>query len=184
MTLSEFDDGKKTDFRATIAMVADVSTADVKIMKVESMDSISSDRRQLLLTGIRIDMSVKAADKNTADAMGAKLTVTAINTKLQEAGMPAATILEAPKTEISDEANGGSVLSVIIGAAAGGLSVLIGIACCFFRRYNHNSCGCQLWWTTTTTTTETEFPSLYSKRRQPDWELTRDKISSAGPIWP
>jgi len=86
-------------------------------------------------------MSVTAASQNAADALGAKLTVTAINAKLQLAGLPAATILEAAKTAPSGDGGsrsvvsaGGGMLPAIIGAAAG-LVVLLAIAFFFYRRY-------------------------------------------------
>jgi len=104
MTVTEFDTGKQATFRLAIGAAAGVSMADVTIVKVESISSarqrggMVTTRRRLLAAGIRIDMSVKAANKNAADALGAKLTITVINAKLQQAGMPAAAILEAPKT--------------------------------------------------------------------------------------
>jgi len=86
-------------------------------------------------------MSVTAASQNAADALGAKLTVTAINAKLQLAGLPAATILEAAKTapsgdggSTSNAAASGGMLPAIIGAAAG-LVVLLASAFFFYRRY-------------------------------------------------
>jgi hypothetical protein len=96
--------------------------------------------RRLLAAGIRVDMSVKAANQNAGDALGAKLTATAINAQLRQAGLPAATILETARTapsgegsSTSDEAGGGGMLPVIIGAAVG-LTVLLAIAFFMYRR--------------------------------------------------
>ena len=89
--------------------VTGVSNADVSIDNIESISTarrglnISIPMRRLLAEGVRIDMSIKVADKTAADAMHAKLTVTAINTKLQESGLPAVTILEAPKSVASQD---------------------------------------------------------------------------------
>jgi len=146
MTMTEFTDGKKANFRAAIAEVAGVSNAEVIIDKIESISTARSGggvARRLLATGIRIDMHVEAADKNIASALGAKLTATAINAKLQQAGLPHATILEAPKTAASvnlsnasgaqESGIGASMLPAIIGAGIG-LVVLSGIAVCLYLR--------------------------------------------------
>jgi len=146
LTIAKFDAGKQA-FRGAIAAAASVSSVDVTIVKVTSISGarrgleIRDARRHLLAAGIRVDMSVTAASQNAADALGAKLTVTAINAKLQQAGLPAATILEAAKTapsgdgsSTSNAAAGGGMLPAIIGAAAG-LVVLLAIAVCFYRRY-------------------------------------------------
>jgi len=108
MTLSEFDAGKQATFREAIADAAGVWIADVTIIKVASISSarrgeeIRAVMRRLLASGIRIDMIIKRATQNTA----AKLTITVINNKLQQVGLPAATILEAPKTAASGEVGG------------------------------------------------------------------------------
>jgi len=69
------------------------------------------------------------------------MTVTAINTKLQQAGLPVATILEEARTAPNGDATStsdadvvGGMLPVIIGAAAG-LAVLLAIAFFFYWRY-------------------------------------------------
>ena len=99
MTLSEFDEGKRANFMVAIATTAGVLNADVIIDKVETIDNARRGQntlaatRRLLATGIRIDIRIKAADENAAEAMGARLTITAINEKLQQAGLPPAAIL-------------------------------------------------------------------------------------------
>ena len=157
LTLSDFDDSKQSTFTAAMAVVSGVSIADVSIDNIESISTarrglnISIPMRRLLAEGVRIDMSIKVADKTAADAMHAKLTVTAINTKLQESGLPAATILEAPKTIVNGEgesassaeedkyniggASSTSMLPAIIGAASG-LAVLLGVAFFLCRWYS------------------------------------------------
>ena len=153
ITVSEFDEGTKKSFKSSIAEVAGVSTADVIIDKIESITTARSGggisvSRRLLVAGIRIDMNIQAADKNTADALGAKLTVTAINSKLQQAGLPSVTILKAPTTTANrdgsstsgthDDGGGAGVsnmLPAIIGAGVG-FVVLLLLAFCFYRQYS------------------------------------------------
>ena len=83
---------------------------DVTIVRIESINSARWERairhvamRRLLAAGIRVDMSVKAASQNEADTLCAKFTVTSMNAKLQQAGLPAATLLEAAMTAPSGD---------------------------------------------------------------------------------
>ena len=151
MTVADFDDGKQATFKTAIAAAAGVSSADVTIVKIESISSARRGGairhvtlRRLLAAGIRIDISVKAANQNAGDALGAKLTVTSINAQLQQAGLPAATLLEAATTAPSGEGSstsdgaGGGMLPVIIGAAVG-LTVLLAIALFVYRRYRQKA---------------------------------------------
>jgi len=147
MTVAEFDDGKQATFKTAIAAAAGVLSADVTIVKIESISSARRGgaichvaMRCLLAAGIRIDMSIKAANQNAGDTVGAKLTATAINAQLQQAGLPAATLLEAARTapsgkgsSTSDGAGGNGMLPVIIGATVG-LTVLLVIAFFLYRR--------------------------------------------------
>ena len=148
MTVAEFDAGKQATFKTAIAAVPGVSNADVTIVKIESISSARRGgairhvtMRHLLAAGIRINISVKAANQNAGDALGAKLTVTAINAQLQQAGLLATTILEAARTAPSGEGSstsdgtaGGGMLPVIVGVAVG-LTVLLAIALFLYRRY-------------------------------------------------
>jgi len=153
ITMSEFDEGKKASFKSAIAEAVGVSTVDVIIDKIESITTARSGvdisaARHLLASGIRIDMHLQAANKDTADILGAKLTVTTINAKLQQAGLPSATILEAPQTatrgdggstsaaqEDEDGAAVSNILPAIIGAGVG-FAILLVIVFCFYRRYS------------------------------------------------
>jgi len=153
ITMSEFDEGKKASFKSSIAEAAGVSIADVIIDRIQHITTARSRAgisaaRCLLALGIRIHMHLQAADKNTADILGAKLTVTAINAKLQQAGLPSATILEAPQTATSGDggstnaaqedeggAGVGNMLPAIIGAGVG-FVILLAIAFCFYRWYS------------------------------------------------
>ena len=140
MTLSEFDDSKQATFITAIASAAGVSNADVTIVSVESISGarrrgeISVARRRLLAPGIRIDMSVMAANQNAANALRQKLTDTVINTKLQQAGLPAATILDArtaailevPQTPASAGSTTGGAAAAANGGSGGMLPAIIG----------------------------------------------------------
>jgi len=94
--------------------------------------------------GIRIDIKIKAANQNAADAVGATLTVTAINAKLQQAGLPAVTMLEEATTAPSPDGSSTSdgILPAIIGAATGLVGFLVTLAIAFF---------CYRWYRTTKT---------------------------------
>jgi len=87
LTKEEFDDEKQAKFKESIAKAAGASPADVSI---DGVEGISSARRRLLASGIRIDVSVKAEDNTAADAMVAGLTVDNINAELSKAGLPRA----------------------------------------------------------------------------------------------
>jgi hypothetical protein len=94
MTEAEFDDVKRQAFKEALARAAgpNTRTDHISIVKVET---INIDRRRLLAPGIRVDVSVDAADKSAADAIAARLTEEDINSELERAGLPAATLLEA-----------------------------------------------------------------------------------------
>lgn len=72
-----------------------MQNADVTLVKVESIsgalrgEEIHAARRQMLVAGIRIDLSINAARPRVP-----KLIVITINAQLQKAGLPADTILE------------------------------------------------------------------------------------------
>ena len=137
LSTADFDDAKQAKFKESIARAAGVSPADVTIDNVETL---SAARRRLLVSSIRIDVSVKAKDKAAADAMGAELTAGNINVELSKAGLPQAEVLIKPSTTtvsadsvvtVSDGSSrdqGGGVSALpIISGAVGGVS-LIGIA--------------------------------------------------------
>jgi len=124
MTVTKFNADKQAAFRVAIAAVAaGVSSADVTIENVESISGArrkeetrdasrhlekfgDASRHLLSAADIRVDMSVKAASQNAADALVQKLTITTINSKLQQVGLPAATLLDA--AEIAPSGEGGS----------------------------------------------------------------------------
>jgi len=136
MIKEQFDDEKQAKFKESIAKSAGASPADVSIDQVEA---ISSDRRRLLASGVRIDVSVQAEDKASADAMVAGLTIGNINAELSKTGLPRAEVLVEPSTAAvstgpatavsgsSSVEGGGGMAPIIIGGVVGGV-VLIGIS--------------------------------------------------------
>jgi len=95
MTKEAFNVDEQRKFKKSIAAAAGVSKDDVTI---DNIAVITTSRRRLLGASIRVDTSVKAKDKSSADALAAKLTVASINSELAKEGLPAATMLESPKT--------------------------------------------------------------------------------------
>ena len=81
LSVAEFIPEKQAKFKAAIARAAGASPADVAI---DNIEALSSDRRRLLASGVRLDVSVKAKDKAAADAMGAGLTAGNINAELSK----------------------------------------------------------------------------------------------------
>ena len=141
LTTDEFDDEKQAKFTAAIAKATGASPADVSIDQVEA---ISSARRRLLASGVRIDVSIKAKDQASADVMVAGLTVDDINAELSKAGLPRAEVLGKPSTTAvstggSSSAEGGGGMALIIGLTVGGVIALIGIVAVWLRRKKRTS---------------------------------------------
>jgi len=154
MTVSEFDAGKQATFKAATAAVSGVSNADVTIVTVEEaadalnadvtivkVESISGTRRgggmfpasrHLLTAGIRVRFTVVVATEEQVDALVAKLTITSINTQLQQAGWSADAMFEAGSSTTSGGGGGGGIAAII---ALSGLAFLLGIAFFFYRRF-------------------------------------------------
>lgn len=118
-----------------------MQNADVTLVKVESIsgalrgEEIHAARRQMLVAGIRIDLSINAARPRVP-----KLIVITINAQLQKAGLPADTILEAAAGQGSSTSEGGAegsssgILPVISGAVKG--PVFLVIAFCSYQWYS------------------------------------------------
>ena len=81
LSVAEFNLEKQAKFKEAIARAARSSPADVAI---DNIEALSSANRRLLASGVRVDVSVKAKDKASADAMGASLTVGNINDELSK----------------------------------------------------------------------------------------------------
>jgi hypothetical protein len=99
MTEAEFHDEKQQSFKEAIARTAGQAVrADHVIIDaidiIDAIEEMSTAARRLLSQGIRIAVSVNAVDKSAADAITVRLTAGAINTELNQAGLPPATFLE------------------------------------------------------------------------------------------
>ena len=92
-TKDEFDSQKQSQFKKSLASAAKVSTDDVSIDKIETL---TAARRRLLQGSIRVDTSIKAADKGQADAIASQLTEDNINAELEAELNVKATLLEKP----------------------------------------------------------------------------------------
>ena len=108
--------------------------------------------RRLLADSIRVETSVKAADKAATASMSAKLTTDSINRELAAAGLPAATVLEVAaesadgagsttSTSSAERSDEGAQLPLmaIRGGGGGGGALVLALACaafCYRRRRN------------------------------------------------
>ena len=95
LTIQEFNNSAQIKFKQSVARASGVSSTDVTIERIVDMNG-GTVRRRLLSTGIRVETSVKAPNESAASAISTSLTADTLNSALVEAGLPAATILEAP----------------------------------------------------------------------------------------
>lgn len=79
-----------------IASAAGAAPADVSIDKISS---IKTAGRRLLGESIRVDTSIKVADKSTGEGMVAKLSQDSINRELAKINLPASTAMEKATVE-------------------------------------------------------------------------------------
>jgi hypothetical protein len=122
---SEFTEDKQGKFRESIATAADAKPADVTI---DGIDTITTSvGRRLLSELVLVHITIKAADAKTADTMASSLTTDRINGALQKAGLPKATIKQAPTVEAVSTATSvnNSTTAPLIGGIVGGLVLLI-----------------------------------------------------------
>ena len=94
MTKAEFDGEKQQAFKEALAKTAGQGVRADQVF-IDSIEEISTAARRLLAQGIRVTVSVKATDQDAAAAIASRLTEEDINTELEEAGLPPATVLEA-----------------------------------------------------------------------------------------
>ena len=99
ISLDEFATSTQTKFKAAIDKAASELTVQVAIVDVQTINVPVDGQRRLLAASIRIDVSIRAADKFAADAMIAMLTIWNINAELLAAGLPEATMLEGPSSD-------------------------------------------------------------------------------------
>ena len=120
MTEAEFHDEKQQSFKEAIAKAA-AGQVRADHVTIDTIEEMSRAERRLLAQGIRVSVSVKAVDKSAADAITVRLTEGAINTELNQSGLPPATLLEAAAV-VNREAEGASALDSGDAASAGGAS--------------------------------------------------------------
>ena len=149
LTRQEFNDIAQITFKQSVARAAGVSSTDVSIDRILDMNDGGNVLRRLLTSSIRVDTSVQAPTESAASAISTSLTVETLNSALTTAGLPAATILEAPTfasdrqmttTPLSTPAvivepksEPGSNLAAIIGGAVGGVVLCVCVLCfCMF----------------------------------------------------
>ena len=92
LTEAEFDTAAQTSYKASVATVASVEASTV------SIDSITAvaRRRRLLSAGIEVETSVQATSSAAATSISTSITIEALNTQLDTAGLPAASMVSAP----------------------------------------------------------------------------------------
>ena len=95
MSRQEFNGSAQITFKRSVALAAGVSSTVVRIDRILDMDG-GVARRRLLATGIGVDTSVQAASESVASAISTSLTAETLNSALTAAGLPPATILQAP----------------------------------------------------------------------------------------
>ena len=149
LTRQEFNNVEQLKFKQSVARAAGVSNERVSIDRILDMNSSLPVLRRLLTTGIRVDTSIQAPNEITASAISTSVTAETLNSALTAAGLPAATILEAPTfasaremttTPLSTPAvieapksEPDSNLAAIIGGAVGGAVLCFCILCfCMF----------------------------------------------------
>ena len=114
-TVDTFMDAEKTAFKAGIAKVADVNTADVTINSVTTSVDIASSRRHLLATGIVVDFTIRVLDAASASATTQTISTTSAATMVATLKMSGLTNVESitvtldPKAPpATDEAKSGA----------------------------------------------------------------------------
>jgi len=147
MSLAAFTLDKQVAFKASLARAVSVSSEDVSIDKIESINR----RRHLLAESIRIETTFQATGKVAADEMAARLTPHKINIELTKAGVPAASVLVSAKSQrasdIADsspsvttkvKATSDDLHPAIIGGTVAGSCVLLMAmtVCMWFRPCN------------------------------------------------
>ena len=93
MTKAEFDDEKQQAFKEAIAKTAGQGVRADHVL-IDTIEEMSTAARRLLAQGIHVAVSVNAPGKDAAASIAASLTAAAINTELEKAGLPPATVLE------------------------------------------------------------------------------------------
>jgi hypothetical protein len=93
---SEFTVDKQMKLRESIAAAVGTKPADVTIEKFEIITGRRNFGRRLLSESVLVYIAVKASDAKEADGMAKSLTADKINKALENAGLPKATMKQAP----------------------------------------------------------------------------------------
>jgi hypothetical protein len=121
---SEFTEDKQSKFRQSIATAAGSKSADVTIDAIDTI--LTSVGRRLLSELVLVHITITAADVEGADAIASSLTTDRINAALENAGLPKATIKQAPTVEtVSTATSVNTSTAPLIGGIAGGLVLFI-----------------------------------------------------------
>ena len=110
LTLEEFDANMQAKFKTAMDAAASVLPVEVTIDNIQSIAVAGDGQRRLLSNGIQVDVSIRAADRISADAIVAMLTLWNINARLAENDLPEATILREPGTVGVGGSSGGRIL--------------------------------------------------------------------------
>lgn len=149
LTRQEFNSSAQITFKQSVARAAGVSGTDVSIDRILDMNDGGIVLRRLLTSSIRVDTSVQAPNEIAASAIMTSLTADSLNAALVSAGLPAATILEAPTFAsdrqmtttplptpvviVAPKSEPDSNLAAIIGGAVGGVVLCVCVLCfCIF----------------------------------------------------
>ena len=134
MSEDDFTEDKQAAFKTSVAIVAGVPKEDVTIVRIEIIST-----RRLLSESIRVEISVKAKDRSSANYIASKLTALQINRELTKIGLPAVGIIEPASIHKSPkDDSSGSSHALIIGCTVAGVVVLAGIALYLWQRIQHN----------------------------------------------
>ena len=99
ISAEEFDEEAQTKFRIAVGAAAGVDSEKVYILEVKD----TSRRRQE--AGIEVRSAIQTESKESAQALSETLTEDSLNHQLEQVGLPAATMVSAPKVTSSENIN-------------------------------------------------------------------------------
>jgi hypothetical protein len=95
LSKSDFTTDKQSQFSKSIATAVGAKSTDVTLDQIESINRRGNVVRRLA-ESVLVYTSVKAANAKEADAMAKSITIDKINAALEKAGLPKATMTQAP----------------------------------------------------------------------------------------
>ena len=122
---SEFMEDKHSKFREAIATTAGAKPAEVTIDRIDTV--LKSVGRRLLPELVLVHTSIKAADVKAGDTIASSLTTDRINGALENAGLPKATIKQAPTLETVSTATSVNTSSTVSSTPAPLIGGIIGV---------------------------------------------------------